>query len=133
MTLSYLTAIRNTRLNAITTAVGGSGLFRIYAGSAPANVNTALSGQTLLSTMTFNATFAPAASGGALTLNAISSDTNAANTGTATFFQACTSGGTAQFQGTVGTSGADLNLNTTSIVAGAQVSCSSFVITAGNP
>lgn len=133
MTLSYLTAIRNTRLNAITTAVGGSGLFRLYNGTPPTSVNVALSGNTLLSTMTFNSTFAPAAASGVLTLNAITSDSSAAATGTASFFQACTSAGTAQFQGTVGTSGADLNLNTTSIVTGAQVSCSSFVITAGNP
>jgi len=32
----------------------------------------------------------------------------------------------------VGTSGADLNLNTTSIVSGAQVSVSSLTITSGN-
>lgn len=31
--------------------------------------------------------------------------------------------------GSVGTSGCDLNLNTTSIVAGATVSCTSFTIT----
>lgn len=133
MTLSYLTAIRNTRLNAITTAIGGSGLFRLYSGTPPTSVNVALSGNTLLSTMTLNATYAPAAASGVLTLNSITSDSSAAATGTATFFQQCTSGGTAQIQGTVGTSGSDLNLNTTSIVTGAQVSCSSFVITAGNP
>jgi hypothetical protein len=34
--------------------------------------------------------------------------------------------------GSVGTSGSDLNLNTTSIVSGATVSISSFTITAGN-
>lgn len=133
MTLSYLTAIRNSRLNTITTAVGGSGLFRIYNGTPPVDANTALSGNTLLSTMTLNATYAPAAASGVLTLNAITSDTSAAATGTASFFRHLTSGGTAQLQGTVGTSGADLNLNTTSIVIGAQVACSSFVITAGNP
>lgn len=133
MTLSYLTAIRNTRLNAITTAVGASGLFRLYNGTPPVDANTALSGNTLLSTMTLNATYAPAASAGVLTLNAITSDSSAAATGTASFFRHLTSGAAAQLQGTVGTSGSDLNLNTTSIVTGAQVSCSSFVITAGNP
>jgi hypothetical protein len=35
-------------------------------------------------------------------------------------------------QGTVGTSGQDLNLNTTSISSGATVSITSLVITEGN-
>jgi len=35
--------------------------------------------------------------------------------------------------GSIATSGSDMNLNTTSIVAGANVSISSGTITAGNP
>lgn len=133
MTLSYITTLRNTRLDAITTAVGASGLFRLYSGTPPADANTALSGNTLLSTMTLNATYAPASSAGVLTLNAITSDSSAAATGTATFFRHLTSGAVAKLQGTVGAGSGDLSLNTTSIVTGAQVSCSSFVVTAGNP
>jgi hypothetical protein len=68
-----------------------------------------------------------------LTLNAIASGT-AASTGTATWFRIVqTDGSTHVLDGTVGTSGADLNLNTTSIVSGATVSITSFTITAGNP
>ena len=133
MTLSYITALRNARLDAITSQVGASGLFRIYDGTPPASANAGLSSNTLLAELTLNATFAPAASSGVLTLNAITSDSSADATGTASFFRLLTSGGTAKLQGTVGTSGADLNLNTVSIVTGAQVACSSFVITAGNP
>lgn len=133
MTLSYLTSIRNSRLDTLTTAVGASGLLRIYNGTPPADANTGLSGNTVLAELTLNATFAPGAASGVLTLNAITSDTSADATGTASFFRLLTSGGTAKVQGTVGTSGADLNLNTVSIVSGAQVACSSFVITAGNP
>jgi hypothetical protein len=133
MTLSYITSLRNTKLDAITTAVGSSGLLRIYAGTPPASANAALSGNTLLAELTCNATFAPAASGGVLTLNSITADSSADATDTATFFRLLTSGGTAIVQGTVGAGSGDLSLNTTSIVSGAQVSCSSFVITAGNP
>jgi hypothetical protein len=43
-----------------------------------------------------------------------------------------TSGNTAVIDGNVGTSGSDLNLNTTSIVTGGPVAISSFTITAGN-
>ena len=67
-----------------------------------------------------------------LTLNAITSDTSADATGTATWFRIVTSGGTFVVDGNVGTSGSDLNLNTTSIVAAATVAVSSFTITEGN-
>jgi hypothetical protein len=43
-----------------------------------------------------------------------------------------TSGATAVAQGTVGTSGADINFNTVSFVAAATVAVSSLVFTAGN-
>ena len=62
--------------------------------------------------------------------DAITSDTSADNTGTATFFRALESDGTTVvFQGTVGTSGAELNLNTTSIVQLGTVSVTSLTYT----
>jgi hypothetical protein len=67
-----------------------------------------------------------------LTLNAITSDSSANATGTATWFRIVTSGGTHVIDGNVGTSGSDLNLSTTSIVSGASVSITSFTITGGN-
>jgi hypothetical protein len=129
MTLGLSTTLRNAMLDAITTAVGASGKLRIYDGTRPATGGTATN---LLAELTLNATFAPAASGGVLTLNSITADTSADNTGTATWFRIVTSGGTAVIDGSVGTSGADLNLNTTSIVAAANVAVSSFTITAPN-
>ncbi len=132
MALSLTTTIRNNMLDQITSGVGTSGLIRIYDSTVPANVGTALGAQVLLAELACSATFAAGASGGVLTLNSITSDTSANATGTATFFRITTSGGTAQVQGTVGTSGSDLNLNTTSIVSGATVAISSFTITAGN-
>lgn len=132
MALSLTTTIRNAMLDAITSAVGASGFIDIYSGTPPANVGTALSGNTLLAHLACSATFAAGASGGVLTLNTITQDSSADNTGTATFFRITTSGGTAVVQGTVGTSGADLNMNTVSIVAAGPVACTGFTITAPN-
>jgi hypothetical protein len=132
MALSFSTAIRNAYMDAITTAVGSSGLIRIYAGTAPADVGTAITSQTLLATLPCSATFAAAASGGVLTLNAVTDDSSADATGTASFFRICTSGGTAVVQGTVGTSGTDMTINTTSVVSGGVVHLTSSTITAGN-
>jgi hypothetical protein len=129
MALAYSTALRNSMLDEITAAVGASGLLRIYDGSRPA---TGGSATTLLAELTCNATFAAAAASGVLTLNAITSDTSANATGTATWFRLVTSGGTFVVDGNVGTSGSDLNLNTTSIVSGATVAVTSFTITGGN-
>lgn len=127
--LAFSTTLRNARADAITTAVGASGLLRIYDGTRPASGGAAT---TLLAELTFNATFAPAASSGVLTLNAITSDTSANATGTATWARGTTSGGTFVMDFNVGTSGADLNLNSVSIVATGTVAVSSAVITEGN-
>lgn len=132
MTISIATAQRNAALDALTSAIGASGRLRMYDGTPPANANTALSGNNLLADLPLSATFAPAASGGVLTANAITT-TNAALTGTASFFRLTTSGGTAVLQGSMGLSGQDLNMNTLSIVAGGPVAVSSLVLTAGNP
>lgn len=132
MTISIATATRNLALDRITTDIGASGRLRIYDGTPPANANAALSGNNLLADLPLSATFAPAASGGVLTASAITT-TNAALSGTAAFFRLTTSGGTAVLQGSMGTSGQDLNMNTLAIVSGGPVAVSSFVLTAGNP
>lgn len=130
MALAYSTTIRNAMLDAITSAAGASALLNIYDGVRPATGGTAT---TLLAQLTCNATFAPGASGGVLTLNAITQDSSANATGTATWFRITTSGATFVLDGNVGTSGSDLNLTTTSIVATQPVSVTSFSITEGNP
>lgn len=125
------TSIRNAMLDTITTRAGASAKLRIYDGSRPATGGTAT---TLLVELICNATFAPAASGGVLTLNAIANGTVvSAGTITATWFRIVQTGGTnLVMDGSVGTSGSDLNLNSTSLVNGGTVSISSFTITAPN-
>jgi len=131
MAIAYAATLRNSMLDAITTLAGASALLRIYDGTRPATGGTAT---TLLAELTCNATFAPGAAAGVLTLNAITQDSSANSSGTATWFRIVKSDGTTHvLDGNVGTSGSDLNLTTTTIVATQPVSVSSFVITEGNP
>lgn len=131
MALGYIVGLRNAQLDAVTTQAGASALLRIYDGSRPATGGAAT---TLLAQLTCNATFAPGAASGVLTLNAIAADASADATGTATWFRIVKSDGTTHvMDGSVSTSGSDLNFNTTSIVVGANVAVTSFTITAGNP
>jgi hypothetical protein len=132
MALSYSTAIRNAQLDQITTAVGTTAKLRIYSGTRPANVAASITG-TLLAELTCNATFAPGSASGVLTLNAITSDSSADATGTASHFRLWNSAATtAMIDGDVSTSGADLNLNSVSLTIGGSVAVTSFTIAAGN-
>ena len=129
MALAYSTTLRNSQLDAVSTAVGTGGLIRIYDGTRPATGGAAT---TLLAELTVAGAFAPAAAAGVLTVNAVTQDSSANATGTATWFRVTTSAGTFVIDGNVSTSGSDMNLNTTSIVATGPVSITSFTITRGN-
>lgn len=124
----FATVARNAALNAAG-ALANNGFVKIYDGTQPANANTALSGNTLLAALTFGSTAFASASSGSMTANAIGSDTDADASGTASFFRAYESDGTtAVFDGSVGTSSADMIITTTNIVQHETVSCSSLVI-----
>lgn len=92
----------------------------------------------VLATLTCNATFAPAASGGVLTLNSITSGTGTAAAGagtTANYFRMKTSGATPKIDGTVGIGAPgtfDFCLNNTSIATGQTVAATSWTFTNGN-
>lgn len=127
MALGFVTALRNSRSAAITTALGTSPIIREYSGTQPATGGTAT---TLLVELAMSATPATSTSG-VWTANSIT-NANAGASGTATWFRALTSGATPEIDGTIGTSGADLNLNTTTIVSGGPCAISSWTITEGN-
>lgn len=107
----------------------GAGKVRIYDGSQPATADTAVSSQVLLAELTMSDPAFGAASNGVATASAISDDTSANATGTASWFRVVDSDNNAVFDGTVGTSSADLILNTVSIVAGATVSITALTYT----
>ena len=125
-------ASRNAACDGIVDLIDGgpaAGTIKIYDGTQPATGGGGLSGNTLLATLTFSVTAFGAAAAGVATAAAITDDTSADATGTATWARLADSAGTTIFDCDVGTSGATLNLNTTSIVAGGVVSCSAFTVT----
>jgi hypothetical protein len=124
------TQLSNVAVNAMADALAtllNTGYLRIYSGTQAATADTAIGAQVLLAELRFNATAAPAASGGLLTFNAITSDSSADATGTAAWFRALKSDGTTVIMdGSVGTSASNMIIATTSISSGQTVSCSSF-------
>lgn len=130
MTIQYSAAGRNGRADAVMTAIGNAGLLRIYTGSAPADCVSAATG-TKLSEHTLGSPFAPAASGGVQSPT-IPANVNALAGGTAGYARVYKSDGTTcVMQLSVGTSGADVNLNTLTIAAGGPVQVNSWAITEG--
>lgn len=122
MAVTYTTAVKNARLDAVTTAIGTTGVLEI---------GTTGMG-TVLATIALGNPAAAAASGGVLTFAGFPRSDNAAdNTGTAAAARIRTaSGGTDIVTGlTVGTSGQDINLDSVSITAGQQVTINSATIT----
>ena len=137
MALGYSVAVRNAKADAITTEMdaGTAAIIEIYdsTGTGRPATGGAVTTQVLLATLTFSAASFAAAAAGTIVGAAITDDTSADATGTATWFRVLTqSAGTHIMDGDVGTSGSDLNLNTVSIVAGATVSITQFDITVGN-
>jgi len=134
--LKYSASLKNAQQDAITTKLGTSAVLNIYSGSQPASPDTAITSQVLLASLTCSASaFAAAASGGVLTANAISNGTGTAGAGagtTATWYRLTSSGGVAHIDGTVGISGADLNLTNTNIAQNQTVSVTSWTDTNGN-
>ena len=132
ITFGFANATRDAMLDAITTAIGASGLIEIYTGTKPSTPDTAIGAQVKLGTLTWNATVAPAASTTAhvWTANAITQDTSADATGTAAWARIWKANGTtAVFDCDVATSGGVINLNTLSIVTGGPIQITSFTIT----
>src|SRR2546429_7053874 len=120
---------RNAELDALR-ALANSGLLRIYDGTQPATPETAITTEVKLAELTMNATVFGASSGGVITANAITSDTDADATGTAAWFRLLESDGTTVlWDGSVGTASADLVLNSVAIQIHAQVSITAFTYT----
>lgn len=121
MAVTYTTAVKNARLDAVVTAIGTTGVLEI---------GTTGMG-TVLATIALGNP-AGTTSGGILTFSGFPrSDTAADATGTAAAARIRTaSGGTDIITGlTVGTSGSDINLDSTSITTGQTVTINSATIT----
>ena len=134
MAIQLSVAVRNTRLDAIETAIGVSAVLKIRTGSAPANVATADSG-TVLATMTLPSDWLAAASSGSKAKSGTWQDPSADAAGTAAHFRIYASDGTtAHLQGTVTATGGggDLTLDNAVLAAGQSVTISGFTLTDAN-
>lgn len=129
--LKYSNGTRDAQQQGLITYAGSGCSIKLYQGTQPANANTAISTQTLLVSLTISGTFGTD-SNGTLTLGSVTNGTAGAS-GTADFFRIFKSDGTTVvMDGSVGTSGADLNLNTTTISSGQTVSITAGTIIRAN-
>lgn len=126
--LKLSNAAANAQADALARLLDG-GYLRIYSGTKPSNADTATA-ETLLAELRYSNPSAPAASAGVLTMSAITKDSSARASGAAAWFRSMGSDGTTVvLDGTVGTAGCDLNLNSVNIAVGAEVSVSAFTHT----
>lgn len=125
----FSNACVNAEADALATLLN-TGYLRIYDGAQAATADTALGAQVLLAELRFNATAFGASVAGVITANALTGDSAANATGTATWFRALKSDGSSAIcDGSVGTSGTDLVMNSTAIQVNASVTVSSLTIT----
>ena len=108
-----------------------SGSIKLYSGTRPATPATALSGNTLLATWTFDATpWTAGASDGVYTWADAPQSVAPAASGTATFARLFKSDGTtAVCDVDAGTSGTEIILGSTTITTGVNVSLTAFTLT----
>jgi hypothetical protein len=121
---------RHAMLNTLNTSIGTTAFFVMYAGVQPTDVSSATTAANVAVAclaMTQSSAFA-AATASALTANAITSDTSAVG-GSGNWFSITMVTGLRVVDGSIGTSGADLNLNSQTITTGATVAITSFTIT----
>ncbi len=129
LTPRITTAAANAAADAVC-VLCNNGFLDLFDGSQPATADTAITSQVKLAGLTFAATAFGAASGAVATAGAIGSDTDADASGTATWFRAYQSDHTtAVFDGSVGTSGCNLNLGTVTVTIHGTVSCTALTYT----
>lgn len=127
----FSTTALNAFLDTLNTVIGSGGKLRIYSGTKPATADAALSGNTVLAELALSSSPFGAAGSHAITAAAITTDTVADATGTATFASFLTSGNVRVLDVTVGEAAdsTDITLDNKSIQANADVSITSFVLT----
>jgi len=136
MAVGYSTTVRNARMTAILTALdlgaaGGKLLF--YTATRPAT-GVAISTQTLLGTLTLSDPAGTVATG-ALTLSAVTPDTDADASGDISWARLTDSDDVfvADLSVTATGGGGDITVDNITVVAASTISVTSGVLTEGNP
>lgn len=134
MTLGLATALRSSRMTQILNALdanASAGYIEFYSGARPATNGTAT---TLLATCTLSKPSGTVTTG-VLNFSAVTSGTGTAGAGAGTASTWCRfKDGSGAFvaDGSVSTTGADINLNSTTIATGQTVAVTSGALTEGN-
>ena len=131
--IRFVNAVKNSALDTIKTAIdagAGAGTIKIYTGTQPTTAADAIVAQVLLGTLTFSDPCGTSASG-TLTMSAITQDSAADATGTATWARIADSTGATvcDVDVTATGGGGTLQFNTTSFVIGGPILISAFTIT----
>src|SRR5204862_479775 len=102
MAIRLSASAASTAADALCALLNG-GSVRIYTAPRPATADTAITTQTLLASPIFGSPAFSAAVAGLATAHAVTHDTDAAASGTASWARFVTSGGATVFDGSVGT------------------------------
>ena len=136
MSLSYKDATRDTRLDALTTALGTAAFLEIFTGSPPGKTAGTFNADTgtKLASLACSNPVAPGSAAGVLTFSTITSGTGLAS-GTPGYFRfktaASGAASTVIIEGDAAVGSGSLNFSST-IASGGTVSITSATITEGN-
>lgn len=134
MAFRLATATQNAACDAIVDLIdvgstNTTGRILIYTGSQPADPQTSATG-TLLATINFNnPAFGNASSGAAAMVTSTAVSATVGTSGTAGWFRVTNRNNVAIFDGSISTSGADMNFDNTAFVSGGTVTINSMTIT----
>jgi len=131
--IRFVNAVKNSALDTVKAAIdagAGAGTIKVYTGTQPTTAADAIVAQVLLGTLTFSDPCGTSASG-TLTMSAITQDSAADATGTATWARIADSTGATvcDVDVTATGGGGTLQFNTTSFVIGGPILISAFTIT----
>ena len=132
MTIKISNASRDAGIKAVTDLVdggSGAGKVRIYSGAQPAGPDTAIGAQVLLAEFTLSDPAFATGSTGQRTVSGTPKTTTGLAAGTAAWARIVDSANVAVVDGSVGTSGTDFIINTTTISVGLNLSLTSGSLT----
>ena len=121
--------IRNGALDLLSTTLGSSPLMRWYDGVQPTDSSTALGSQVAGVELACSDTFAASATGGSMTVNAITGANASATLSPCTWHSFLTAAGVRKFDGSCGVATANLILDTVTIGSGSPCTCTSYTFT----
>lgn len=133
MTIQLSHTTRSNRLNQIASTIGATAVLALFSGATPATTGSANSGSTLVVMTSLPGTWLNSAALGSVSFTGTWQGTASGGGTTALSFRLFQNNGTTcHLQGSVSTTGADLNLDNNSINVGQLITISGWLLTDGN-